>query len=155
MNLTTNIRCLVVEDDKFKLDGVLIFLRELLGPQSEIRTCSASATAMEELNKYIFDIAIIDMAIPSHPASVGDGSPYSLPKGGLDVLFEIDALGYDCISIVLTQYPEVEIDGCLVPVEFAVTEMLEKFDISVAGCFQYFEDNEIWKSEIKEIINKI
>jgi CheY-like chemotaxis protein len=154
MNLTTEFRCLIVEDDKFKLDRVLSFLREQLGSNWEIVTSNASSIAMEELNKDAFDLAIIDMAIPSHPASLGDGSPYSLPKGGLDVLFEIDALGYDCVSIILTQYPEVEINGCLVPVESAIKEMQSKFDIAVAGCVEYFEDNDVWKTELLEIINK-
>ena len=154
MHLTTDIRCLVVEDDKFKLDDILIFLREELGRDAEIVSCSASSTAMAELGKKAYDIAIVDMAIPSHPAFAGDGSPFPFPKGGLDVLFEIDALGYKCITIVLTQYPEVEIDGCLIPVDLATEEMADKFEIEVAGCFQYFEGSQDWKTKISNILKK-
>ncbi len=154
MHSTTNIKCLVVEDDKFKLDSIRCFLQSGLSERAEIYTCSASSTAMEQLSKEKFDIAIIDMAIPSHPASAGDGSPYPLPKGGLDVLFEIEALGQHCISIVLTQYPEVEIDGCLVPVDQATAEIDDKFDIQVAGCIQYFEENSKWQDQIRKILEK-
>jgi CheY-like chemotaxis protein len=151
---TTNIKCLVVEDDKFKLDDILNFLRRESSGRAEIYTCSASSTAMEQLSKENFNIAIIDMAIPSHPASEGEGSAYPLPKGGLDVLFEIEALGQRCVSIVLTQYPEVEIDGCLIPVEQAEAEIKEKFDMHIAGCIQYLEESGKWQDQIKKILEK-
>lgn len=109
---------------------------------------------MEQLSKEKFDIAIIDMAIPSHPASAGDGSPYPLPKGGLDVLFEIEALGQHCTCVVLTQYPEVEIEGCLIPVDQAAAEIDEKFDIQIAGCIQYFEENSVWQDKLRKILEK-
>jgi len=152
MHWTTNIKCLVVEDDKFKLDDILCFLQREFGGRANIYTCSASSTAMEQLSKEDFDIAIIDMAIPSHPASEGEGSAYPLPKGGLDVLFEIEALGQRCVSVVLTQYPEVEIDGCLIPVEQAEAEIAEKFDIRIAGCIQYYEEDPKWQDQLRKVL---
>lgn len=154
MHWTTNIKCLVVEDDKFKLDDILKFLQLESGGRAKIYTCAASSTAMEQLSKEDFDIAIIDMAIPSHPASEGEGSAYPLPKGGLDVLFEIEALGQRCVSVVLTQYPEVEIDGCLIPVELAQEEIAEKFDMRIAGCVQYLEENSNWQDQVRKILEK-
>jgi len=152
---TDHLKCLVVEDDKFKLDSVLAFLREELGPGADISTCDALSTAVAALAQREFNLVVIDMSIPSHPVSVGAGSPYSFPSGGLDVLFEIDAQGCQCVAIILTQYPEIELDGVLVPIDSAAGEIARRFDIEVAGCVQYFEDNGSWKAGIQNILREL
>lgn len=151
---TEQISILIVEDDQFKLDSVLIFLAEF-GNDVSVRTCEALSTAIEILGKQSFDVVILDMSIPSHPVAPGAGSPYSFPSGGLDVLFEIDSEGHQCTSIILTQYPEIEIDGKLIPLTSAAKEIEEKFDIVVAGCIQYFQDSETWKSSIRNILKHL
>jgi len=110
---------------------------------------------VETLAQRKFDIVIVDMSIPSHPVSVGAGSPFSFPSGGLDVLFEIDAQGYKCALVILTQYPEIEIDGVLVPIDSSAEEIARKFDIEVAGCVQYFEDDPDWKTRIRNILKSL
>lgn len=152
---TKKMRCLVVEDDEFKLDSVVALVEDELGEGVNIVSCDALSTAIRTLNTEKFDLVVIDMSIPSHPVSAGAGSPYSLPSGGLDVLFEIDALGHRSTSIILTQYPEIEIDGVLVPVETAANEIVSKFDICVAACIQYFEDSIDWKVKILNIIRTL
>ncbi len=152
---TENLRCLVVEDDKFKLDSVLGFLRGEFGDDAEILTCNALSTAVVAIAQHEFHLVLIDMSIPSHPSSIGDGSAYPLPSGGLDVLFEIDLRKNGCASIILTQYPEIEIDGALVPVAIAAEEILRKFSIGVAGCIQYFDDNLDWQTEIRNIVRDL
>lgn len=151
---TKRIKCLIVEDDKFKLDSVRIHLLETLSEPIEISTSEARSTAMSILNSEEFNIVIIDMSIPSHPRSAGAGSPYSLPNGGLDILFEIDTLGHHSTCVILTQYPEIEIEGELVSIALAAEAIHKKFGIKIAGCIQYFEDSSLWKSEMNKILRE-
>lgn len=149
------IRCLVVEDDPFKMEGIRIHLKAALGGRIETTECKALSSATSLLASFKFDLAILDMSIHSHELEAGTGSPFSLSSGGLDVLFEIVHLGGDTPCIILTQYPDIEIEGAPVPVEDAQQEILEKFGIKVAGCVRYIENDDHWKSEVTSILEQL
>ena len=117
--------------------------------------CQALSTASSFLATSTFDLAIIDMSIHSHEPEAGAGSPFPLSSGGLDVLFEIEHSGGNTACIILTQYPDIEIDGIPIPVESAQLEILEKFEIKVAGCVRYFESNNRWKAEVSSILEQL
>lgn len=149
---TDPIKCLIVEDDLFKMEGIRSHLNELFGNRVETTECQALNTAKALLASGHFDLAIIDMSIHSHEPEAGAGSPFPLSSGGLDVLFQIVYSGSDTSCIILTQYPDIEIEGAPVPVEMAQQEILEKFDIEVAGCVRYIENDNRWKVAMTSIL---
>ncbi|WP_312486361.1 hypothetical protein [Massilia timonae] len=152
---TESVWCLIVEDDPFKMEGIRSHLQSIFGSRLEAVSCQALATAATLLNAQRFDLAVIDMSIHSHEPEAGAGSPFPLSSGGLDVLFEINYSEHDTVCIILTQYPDIEIEGIPIPVEMAKKEIMDKFDIEVAGCIRYLEDDEKWKSEVTFILEKI
>jgi len=147
-----SIKCLIVEDDKFKLDSIYAFLRDVLPGKVEITACRALSTATSALTSSRFDLVIIDMSIPSHEPEAGAGSPFPLPNGGLDVLFEANGAGQEVACVVLTQYPDIAIEGVPVPVDLAAAEIELKFGIKVAGCVQYSESGTKWKMELSKVL---
>lgn len=149
------IRCLIVEDDAFKMEGIRAHLKDVLGVRVETTECQALSSATSSLTSSKFDLAILDMSIHSHELEAGAGSPFSLSSGGLDVLFEIVYSGNKTPCIIITQYPDIEIEGVPVPVEIAQQEILEKFDIQVAGCVRYVEDDNQWKVEVTSILEQL
>lgn len=156
--MTLNIkhtRCLIVEDDPFKMDSIRALLKSFFSEKIEIEECHALATASAALATSIFDLAIIDMSIHSHEPEAGAGSPFPLSSGGLDVLFEIESSGSNTSCIILTQYPDIPIEEVPIPVELAQQEILEKFGIKVAGCVRYVEDDNQWKTEVTSILEKL
>jgi len=156
--MTLNIehtRCLIVEDDPFKMDSICDHLKSFFSGKIEFDECHALSTASSVLTTSTFDLAIIDMSIHSHEPEAGAGSPFPLSSGGLDVLFEIEYSGSGTACIILTQYPDIEIEGVPIPVEMAQQEILEKFGIKVAGCVRYVEDDNQWKTEVTSILEKL
>ncbi|MDE2623392.1 MAG: response regulator [Betaproteobacteria bacterium] len=156
--MTLNIefcRCLIVEDDPFKMDSIRAHLKDFFSGHQEIVECHALSTALSILGTSDFDLAIIDMSIHSHEPEAGAGSPFPLSSGGLDVLFEIDNSKCNTSCIILTQYPDIEIEGMPIPVENAQKEIFEKFGIRVAGCVRYIEDDNRWKTEVTSILEKL
>lgn len=149
------IRCLIVEDDAFKMEGIRAHLKDVLGVRVETTECQALSSATSLLTSSKFDLAILDMSIHSHELEAGAGSPFSLSSGGLDVLFEIVYSGDKTPCIIITQYPDIEIEGVPIPVEMAQQEILEKFDIQVAGCVRYVEDDNQWKVEVTAILEQL
>jgi ActR/RegA family two-component response regulator len=150
-----NIKCLVVEDDPFKMEKIRAHLKQHFAGRCELFESQALSTATSMLSRESFDLAIIDMSIHSHEPEAGAGSPFPLSSGGLDVLFEIEHCGFSTCCIVLTQYPDIEIEGLPIPVEMAQHQILEKFGIKVAGCIRYAEDNDYWKAEVTAILEKL
>ncbi|WP_222864306.1 hypothetical protein [Comamonas sp. Z3] len=135
------------------MEGVRAHLIEMYGGSIEIHCCQSLASATALLEKERFDLAIIDMSIHSHDPEAGAGSPFPLSSGGLDVLFEINYSESQAHCIILTQYPDIEIESLPIPIELAKEEILEKFDIEVAGCVRYLENDSSWKVEINRILS--
>jgi CheY-like chemotaxis protein len=152
---TERLNCLVVEDDPFKMEGIRSHLNDIFGRRIEVVACQALASATALLASQTFDLAIIDMSIHSHEPEAGAGSPFPLSSGGLDVLFEIVYSGSNTHCIILTQYPDIEIESLPIPVEQAQKEILEKFDIKVAGCVRYLENDNKWKADIISIVERL
>lgn len=146
------IRCLIVEDDPFKMEGIRTHLKDFFGDRIETSECQALNSAKSLLASNHFDLAIVDMSIHSHEPEAGAGSPFPLSSGGLDVLFQIVYSGSNTPCIILTQYPDIEIEGAPVPVDMAQKEILEKFDIEVAGCVRYIENDNGWKVGVTSIL---
>lgn len=152
---TEEIKCLIVEDDPFKMEGVKSHLLAIFKDRIEIHECQALASVPPIIEKINFDLAIIDMSIHSHEPVAGAGSPFPLSSGGLDVLFEIAHSGNHTKCIILTQYPDIEIESLAIPVELAKDEILNTFDIEVAACIRYLENDNQWKIEITKTLEII
>lgn len=154
---TDHAKCLIVEDDPYKLEGIRAYLNAIFVSAPDIFECQALASATALLGSQTFDLAIIDMSIHSHEPEAGTGSPFPLSSGGLDVLFEIACSEHSSNTpcIILTQYPDIEIESLPIPVEQAKQEILEKFNIEVAGCVRYLENGSQWKTEIYSILERL
>jgi len=152
-----HVRCLIVEDDPYKLKGIQTYLNCVFAGTLDISVCQALASATALLGLQTFDLAIIDMSIHSHEPEAGSGSPFPLSSGGLDVLFEIahSENGIKTPCIILTQYPDIEIESLPIPVEQAKKEILDKFDIDVAGCVRYLENDHQWKDDLYLILERL
>jgi len=137
------------------MEGIQSYLREIFAGRIEVVGCQALASATALLSSQTFDLAVVDMSIHSHEPEAGAGSPFPLSSGGLDVLFEIVHSGSNAPCIILTQYPDIEIEGLPIPVEFARKEILAKFDIHVAGCVRYLENDNQWKVDMISILEQL
>jgi ActR/RegA family two-component response regulator len=152
---TEKIRCLIVEDDQFKMEGIRSHLFDIFKDRIETSECQALASATALLSSQKFHLAIIDMSIHSHEPEAGAGSPFPLSSGGLDVLFEINYTQNETHCIILTQYPDIDVDSLPIPVDLAKQEILDKFDIEVAGCVRYLENDNQWKENITLILEQL
>lgn len=102
---------LVVEDDQFKYSKIASILAERY-PDATLNHVDNVSGSVLYLRDHTPDLIILDMALPSHPAIAGKGSPLSMPAGGIEVILELKYLKKTAIPVaVLTQYPDVEIEN--------------------------------------------
>jgi DNA-binding NarL/FixJ family response regulator len=134
------------------MEGIREHLKAIFVDRIETVECQSLSTSTSLITSSDFDLAILDMSIHSHEPEAGAGSPFPLSSGGLDVLFEIVHSGKNIPCIILTQYPDIEIEGAPIAVEMAKQEILDKFNIQVAGCIRYLENDNKWKEEVTSIL---
>jgi len=143
---------LIVEDDEFKATSLKKFMIERSEfDQVIIVTSLVEAIDAIELNNFAF--ILVDMAIPSHPTKLGEGSPISLLTGGLEVLMELSDMERKDPCVVITQFPDIEISGQFYSLKEAKTEIKNQLECSVLSCIEYKEGDSTWKESLKEILD--
>ncbi|WP_225917309.1 response regulator [Pseudomonas xanthosomatis] len=145
---------LIVEDDSFKAKSLKDFLSSTYSKPT-IRIAPSLVDAIEAVTDSTYDLILVDMAIPSHPAVSGEGSPLSFLSGGLDVLLELSSLERDDPCIVVTQYPEIQIGGKLFAIKDAAARIRSYLGCDVKECIMYNEDSKDWKEEMARVISTL
>lgn len=103
---TSNLRVLIVEDDEPKLSAVRRFLEHDF-PGTEVVCARSLSAAISQLTAGTFDLAIIDMSLPTYDFSFdkeGGGKPQGF--GGEDIARFIESEAPTTRTVVLTQYEE-------------------------------------------------
>ena len=111
---------LLVEDDEFKEERIVNFICEKI-TSANVDISRSVYSAIQFTKSQIYDFVILDMALPGHDISVGSGPASSLPAGGLHVALELDFAGRKDKIVVVTQYPDIEVDGELIETLSAVS----------------------------------
>ncbi|MNC07525.1 hypothetical protein D3C75_550780 [compost metagenome] len=145
---------LIVEDDSFKAKSLKDFMAMTYANPS-LRVAPSLVDAIEAVSESSYDLILVDMAIPSHPAISGEGSPLSFLSGGLDVLLELNSLERKDPCIVVTQYPEIQIGGKLYALKDAAAHIRSYLGCDVKECIMYNEDSKEWKEEMMRVISTL
>lgn len=118
---------LVVEDDDFKFEKIDELIGLTLDSFVVIRFDNVFDT-VRYLRENSPDKIVLDMSLPSHPAKVGEGSPLSMPSGGIEVILELRYLKKRQVPIiVLTQYSHVEVENEYCTMEEAEVRIKELY----------------------------
>jgi CheY-like chemotaxis protein len=134
---------LVVEDDDFKITQVLMCLATRL-PEATVAAVGSVQAAVLEIAGGPFDFIILDMALPSHTVKVGESAPQSMLSGGLEVIMELSYLNRSDPVIILTQYPEIEIEGTLLELRAAGVRLRELYSTVVQQVIHYQHGSDGW-----------
>jgi CheY-like chemotaxis protein len=140
-------RVLIVEDDAYKLEALSDLISQIFGTL-EIFACRSVQSAVASLSSQTFDVVVLDMSLPSH--DLEKGSMLGIPRlsGGIEVLFELDYIGSAAHIMIVTQYPEIEMSGKLVPLNKVVEFIGQEYGLQVIACVYYDSDSTEWKAEI-------
>lgn len=141
---------LIIEDDNYKAESLKKFVFNNVDPEALVIFATNLKDAIFNIEETVFDYIFVDMSIPSHPTMIGQGTAFSLVKGGLEILMEISELNRNDKCIVITQYPEIEISGNFFLVSQSKPKLKEILDCEVVECIQYFIDDDSWQNELKK-----
>lgn len=145
-------KVLIVEDDIHKLDSLTAFINQYLS-NSEVMPATNLKDAIEAVDSHLFDLILIDMAIPSHATVPGGGSPMSLLTGGLEVILELSSLEREDDCIIITQFHEIEICDNNYSINTAKKYIHELLECEVLDCILYDEGENSWRKKLMDNIS--
>jgi CheY-like chemotaxis protein len=141
------LRILLVEDDPHKHERLLAALAKFdLG--HELIVVASVQSAVAAIDEGAFDFILLDMALPSHQLKPGGGPSTSMLSGGVEVIMELSYLNRPDRVIVITQYPEIEIEGDLVPVDESHERLSAMFGQTVVKVIQYDHESDKWEAAL-------
>jgi CheY-like chemotaxis protein len=145
---------LIVEDDAHKSSQIMEVFNSVLGNETEVTLVDNVMDAVRFLIDHIPEKIILDMSLPSHKALPGQGTPLPLPTGGIEVLFELKMKNLmDLPVLILTQYPEIEIEQDLIPVQESAATFKEEYGfMAIEACYYDHSNNEPWKKKTMEFL---
>ncbi|MDO9331095.1 MAG: response regulator [Pseudomonas sp.] len=150
MSTVTNMKILVVEDDKPKLNAIVSFLREELKIIS-IATAKSLTSAVQEISTSTYDMCIVDMSIPTYDFDVdklGGGLPQSF--GGKDILRFLESEAPDTKAIIVTQYSEFsDGNGSAQTLEILTEQLLRKFRSNLLAVLFYASQKSDWRTKLR------
>lgn len=146
-------KAIIIEDDDFKFESLSEYLHCKLS-DLEIAKATNLFDAVKNIEKNVYDLALIDMSIPSHPIVQGGSAPINLLKGGVEFLLELKLLDKKLDCVIITQYPEIEINDESFPINESRDKLLELIDCSVLECIEYHDGSKEWKIKLDKVLSK-
>ena len=147
---------LIVEDDDHKLSQILRVLNATSEEEIEKTIVDNVKDAVRILDRSIPEKIVLDMSLPSHKALPGQGTPVPLPTGGIEILFELKKKGLTDIPVlILTQYPEIEIEEEPIPVDESPDVLKNEYGFShLDACYYDRENSAKWEEKTNIFLKK-
>jgi CheY-like chemotaxis protein len=145
---------LIVEDDPFKHSELAKAL-EGYCKAADIHTASSVREAIAAIESQEFNCILLDVALPSHDLKKGLGAPTSLPSGGIEVLMELSYLRRRDQVVIVTQYPEVELEGRLYTLSRVQKKIREIMQVELVGVVQFDRLSDAWRSQLTSICRRM
>ena len=149
---------LIVEDDDFKCEAIQRKLKEFKGIGSvNIDVATSVRDGVVRLAKRNIDIVILDMALPTFKPQTGlfGASGSAQPGGGVDILRTLQSMNLRLKVIVLTQYPDIEVNGVVYLLDESRTVLRETYDCDVIACLRYVHDKSEWVSGLRSCLEPL
>ncbi len=147
-------KILIVEDDEHKSSQIVSIIEDLDITSLDWVIVDNVMQAVRFIVNEVPNKIILDMSLPSHKALPGQGTPVPLPTGGIEVLFELMERDLtDLPILILTQYPEIEIENEPVPVEESGEVLREEYGFScLETCYYDRENSANWKEATRAFL---
>ena len=142
---------LLVEDDEFKAADIAKVLTDSL-PHAKVQRATSVTSALRSMTNQNYSLVVLDMSLPTFELSGpgGGGSPQG--QGGLEVLRLARRLENSSPFVIVTQYPDIDLDGRDVPLP-AASKALQRFGVDVRKCILYEFDGDSWRAELRECLS--
>ncbi|MBM1690783.1 response regulator [Sulfitobacter geojensis] len=147
---------LLVEDEVHKRDELSVYLDEFIVVEKAIDVVQSVREAVVAVENKNYDLVILDMALPTFTVSeeVLDGG-LDQALGGVEVLRTLKTLGQRIKVIIVTQYPDIALDGRRVKLKAAQAALSKKYNQDIKGAVAYKYKSSANRTKMKNILDRI
>lgn len=144
-------KLLLVEDDDPKRRNILAELAKILPGTTIVEARSVNA-ALSRLRSDTYDLALLDISLPSF--DVGPGEPGGRPQGfgGIEVLRSMDRYTLDVPVIVITAYEAFPSAGKQINLNTLNAELLKAHPRIFRGLIFYNSVFSTWSDDLRKLI---
>lgn len=140
---------LLVEDDEFKKNAIMNVIAEL-NLSINVSVEKSVQAAIENITNNVYDLILLDMALPSHNIVQGKGASASMPSGGMEVVMELSYYERSDNVIILTQYSEIELDNILFSLDDAHKKVRKDYNVSLISVIRFKRERNEWRQALAE-----
>lgn len=143
-------RILFIEDDKYKRESVIVFIKSLY-PNTEIDTAVSYESGVQMGVDNQYDLILLDMTIPNFDTSEGRPGGQSFKNGGEMIVRELldEEICFRCA--VLTQYETFNNE--------TIDQISERISMRCGnkylGYIKYNKLDEEWKENLKKLLQYV
>jgi len=142
-----NKKVLIIEDDNFKIRDIKKCLTDW-----DITAVESVRDGVVSIANEKFDLVILDMSLPTYKKTSRTSSGSSQAQGGLEVLREIKSNADQTKVIIVSQYPDIELDGNLIALEKAPELLKDRYRANMIGAIIYDSESHDWQNKFIEYL---
>ncbi|WP_186442296.1 response regulator [Methylorubrum populi] len=150
-------RVLVIEDEQHKVSDLTEQLAKLGAAADDVVIVGGVREAVLVASESNFNLIVLDMALPTFAGRGADGSGGGTAQaiGGLEVLRMLKTLGKRVSIIIVTQYPEIIVDGRKVKLNQAGRVLSSKYEQNVLGAVLYSYSTAGWAQQFGTLVRRV
>lgn len=144
-------KILIIEDDLNKLQSVKDFLSDFFQRKEflyDLTIKHSYQSGLESILNETFNLLLLDMSLPNFDIDENNDSGDPLSKGGELILYEMDAMGINLKTIIITQHEDF--DG--VSLESINSDYKDKFPEIYLNYVFYNSIESNWEIELEQIL---
>lgn len=146
--MSTPLKVLIVEDSEHKRERIVNFLRERI-VDLKLSVAHSFNSACKRIDDFEFDLAIMDMSIPTYDKSTTESGGRFRVFGGHELARKIVRKSIGCRIVFITQFDSFSTKSDAHTLE-SLDKLLEKdCGKSYAGLIHYDSSKSSWKDELE------
>ncbi len=149
-------KVILIEDEKHKSDDLKNRICKAGVSEANLQVCTGVKQAVLAVANFDVGLIILDMALPtfSGPARDDGGGGVAQAGGGIEVLRALKSMGKSVKIIIVTQYPDILIDGRRIKLGNVNKVLTNKYGQSVLGAILYSYDTAGWAQRFETLIRR-
>jgi CheY-like chemotaxis protein len=149
-------KILLIEDEGHKREELSIYITEFVRLENTLETVDSVRSAVVAVTAQDYDLIVLDMALPTFTTdeNVIDGG-HDQALGGIEVLRTLKSLGKCTKVIIVTQYPDISLNGKRIKLRSAEVLLSKKYNQDILGSVLYKYKSTTNRTKIQGIVRKI
>lgn len=148
-----NCKILLVEDNEYKRERVLNFLRELL-PAATIEEARSFSTGCQLAESEPFDLVLMDISLPTYDRAGRESGGRFRSNGGREIARKIVRRGVSTSIVFLTQYESFSDRGSSLSLAELTEVLAQECGPNFAGLIYFDSTKSAWKSSLERMIKE-